>query len=191
MRRVAVVLAALLALPGAAFAAFPRDPPNDPLYDASPLPGATNEQWDMSSDRGISADRAWKLSTGEGIVIADIDVGVQLDHPDLQGQWAPGGHDFYGNDADPTSETRNAHGTNVAGVLAAKADNGIDIAGTGPGARILPLRTSDNILHSGARLAEALVYAADHGARVASMSLGADSFNGAMRHAVRYAHRRG
>ncbi|MEA2124876.1 MAG: hypothetical protein QOI80_1658, partial [Solirubrobacteraceae bacterium] len=191
MRRLAAVVAATLALPAAALAAFPQDPPNDPLYDASAVPGATNEQWDMSSDRGISADRAWPLSTGAGIVIADIDVGVQLDQPDLVGKWAPGGHDFYGNDADPTSETRNAHGTNVAGVLAATADNGIDIAGTAPGARLLALRTSDNILHSGARLAEALVYAADHGARVASMSLGADSFNGALRRAVRYAHRRG
>src|SRR3954471_19976151 len=116
-RRLILGLLAALAL-GAA--GFPQEPPNDPLFDASPLPGATNEQWDMSSDRGISADRAWKLSTGEGVVIADIDVGVQLDHPDLQGQGGPGGHDFYGNDADPTSETHNAHGTNVAGVLAAK-----------------------------------------------------------------------
>ena len=177
MRRFLAVLAVLLAVPATARATFPQDPPNDPLYDASPLPGATNEQWDMTSDRGISADRAWTLSTGEGIVIADIDVGVQLDHPDLAGKWAPGAHDFYGNDSDPTSETRNAHGTNVAGVLAATADNGIGIAGTAPGARLFALRTSDNILHSGARLAEAIVYAADHGARVASMSLGADSFN--------------
>ncbi len=191
MRRLALVLATLVSLPGVATAAFPQDPPNDPLYDASPLPGATNEQWDLSSDRGISVDRAWSLSTGRGVVIADIDVGVQLDHPDLAGQWAPGGHDFYGYDADPTSETRNAHGTNVAGVLAATADNGIDIAGTAPGARLLALRTSDNILHSGARLAQAIVYAVDHGARVASMSLGADSFNPAMRRAVAYAHRRG
>lgn len=191
MRRAVATLAAVLVLPATALAAFPQDPPDDPLFDASPLPGATNEQWDMTSDRGISADRAWPLSTGEGIVIADIDVGVQLDHPDLAGQWAPGGHDFYGDDDDPTSETRNAHGTNVAGVLAATADNGIDIAGTAPGARLLALRTSDNILHSGARLAEAVVYAADHGAQVASMSLGADSFNAALRRAVAYAHRRG
>ena len=50
--------------------------PNDPLFDASPLPNATNEQWDLASpglgfDRGISVDRAWPLSTGAGITIAD------------------------------------------------------------------------------------------------------------------------
>ena len=53
-------------------AAFPATPPNDPLFDASPLPNATNEQWDLASpaggfDRGISADRAWPLTTGAGI----------------------------------------------------------------------------------------------------------------------------
>ncbi len=192
MRRLAVLttLAALVAC-APALAAFPADPPNDPLYDASPLPGATNEQWDLSSDRGISVDRAWKRTTGAGIVIADIDLGVQLDHPDLKGRWAPGAWDFYGNDADPTSETRNAHGTNVAGVLGAAADNGIGIAGIAPDARILAIRTSDHILHTGVRLAQAIVHATDNGATVISMSLGADSFNPAMRRAVRYAHRKG
>jgi subtilisin family serine protease len=172
--------------------AFPQTAPNDPLYDASPLPGATNEQWDLSSDRGIGADRAWPLSTGAGILIADIDVGVQLDHPDLAAQFDKAqAFDFYQGDSDPTSDTANAHGTNVAGVLAAQADNGLGIAGVAPGAKILPLRTSDNILHQGQRLAQAIVYAADHGARVMSMSLGADSFGSQLRAAVRYAHRKG
>ena len=51
-------------------------------------------------------------------------------------------------------------------MLGAAADNGIGIAGVAPGARLLPLRTSDNILHQGVRVAEAIVYATDHGARV-------------------------
>lgn len=191
--RTAAVLAVLAtpAAAGPALAAFPQDPPDDPRYDASPLPGATNEQWDLSSDRGISVDRAWRLSTGAGVVIADIDVGVQLDHPDLDAQWAPGGIDVYGEDADPTSETRNSHGTNVAGVLAAETDNGLGIAGIAPSARILPIRTSDNILHQSARLARGVVHAVDHGATVISMSLGADSFSAALRRAVAYAHRKG
>jgi len=215
-RRLAVIFAlALLALaPAAARAAFPQTAPNDPLFDASPLPNATNEQWDLQSpgggyDRGISADRAWALTTGLGTTLADIDVGVQLDHPDLAGRWAinggeiPGngidddrdgyvdnwrGWDFYSNDNDPTSDTQNPHGTNVAGVLGAAADNGIGIAGVAPGARLLPLRTSDNILHQSVRIAEAIVYATDHGANSISMSLGTDSFDAQMRRAVAYAH---
>src|SRR4051812_49480697 len=152
MRRVTLLLAAF-ALLGAG---FPQSPPDDPLYDASPLPGATNEQWDLSSDRGISVDRAWPLSTGAGVTIADIDVGVNLQQPDLQGRWAPGGHDFYSGDDDPTSDTHNEHGTNVAGVLGAATDNGIGVAGLAPGARLPPPRTSGHIPHHGAPRAQAV-----------------------------------
>ena len=191
MRRL-LLLPLLLALTAAG---FPASPPNDPLYDASPLPNATNEQWDLASpgggfDRGISADRAWPLSTGVGITLAEIDVGAQVDHPDLQGRFGPG-HDFYAYDSNPVSDTHNSHGTNVAGVLGAHADNGLGIAGVAPGARLMAIRTSDHILHQAVRLAEGIVWATDHGATAISMSLGADSFNPAMRRAVAYAHRHG
>ena len=197
MFRGAVCFVLLFAgLAGSAVAAFPDGPPNDPLYDASPLPNATQEQWDLASpalgfDRGMSVDRAWPFTLGEGVTIADIDVGVEYEHPDLSGRWAPGGYDFYERDANATSDTANSHGTNVAGVLGASADNGIGIAGIAPRAQLLPIRTADNILHQGGRLAEAIVHSTDRGARALSMSLGADSFPGALRRAVTYAHRRG
>jgi hypothetical protein len=61
----------MLLLTGAApaHAAFPADPPNDPLYDSSPLPNSRQEQWDLVSpaggfDRGISVDRAWAAADG-------------------------------------------------------------------------------------------------------------------------------
>jgi len=215
---------AVLAAPGSA--KLSDGHPNDPLFDASPLPNATNEQWDLASpgggfDRGISVDRAWPLSTGAGTTIAAIDVGFEFDHPDLAGRWwiNPGesgkdhrsrdkasnhldddhdgyvddwrGWDFYNYDNNATSDTQNTHGTNVSGVLGATADNGIGIAGIAPDARLMPLRTSDNILHQGVRVAEAIVYATDHGANAISMSLGTDSFGSALRRAVVYAHRHG
>src|SRR3954464_8139612 len=102
----ALVVAALVAA-APARAAVSDGHPNDPLFDGSPLPNATSEQWDLASpaggfDRGISADRAWPLATGAGVTLADIDVGVQLDHPDLTGRWAlnPGetGTDAQGRD---------------------------------------------------------------------------------------------
>jgi subtilisin family serine protease len=193
--RVGLAVVLVLGFAAPAQAAFPADPPNDPLFDASPLPNATNEQWDLASpalgfDRGISIEGAWRLSTGEGVVIADIDVGVQLDHPDLQGRLLPG-YDFWARDSDPSSDTRNNHGTNVAGVLGAATNNGIGIAGIAPGAQILPVRTMDNIIHQSARLAEGIVFATDRGARVASMSLAAESLSPALRRAVDYASRRG
>ena len=190
----AAAVAALATAP-AANAAFPQDPPNDPLFDAGPLPNFANEQWDMAApsggfDRGISAAAAWPLTTGEGAIVADIDLGVDLTHPDLAGQFMRG-YDFYERDADPTSDTRNSHGTQVAGILGAATDNGIGIAGIAPGARIMPLRTADHILHQGTRLGQAVVYAADHGADVLSMSLGADSFSRQLRDSVTYAAAKG
>lgn len=223
-RRAARLLALVLALgpaATAALAAFPDSPPNDPLYDASPVPNSTAEQWDLTSDRGISVDRAWRLSTGAGAIVADVDVGVQLTHEELADRWLlnPGetgsdargrdrrsngidddrngyvddwrGWDFYDGDGDPTSDTENEHGTNVASVLGAATDNGKGIAGIAPGARILPLRTAENILHQSNRLAQAIVYAADRRADVVSMSLGAESGSRALRAAAAYAQRRG
>ncbi len=213
--------AAVLLLAQPAPAAFPPGPPNDPLYDASPLPGATGEQWNLTSDRGISVDRAWALSTGAGVTIATIDLGVRFDHPDVADSWAqnPGetgsdaagrdrrangadddangyvddwrGWDFYARDGDPTSDTANPHGTHVAALLAAATDNGEGIASVAPGARVLPLRTADNTLHQGTRVAQAIVYAADRGAGAIGMSLGVDTFSAPLRRAVAYAHRRG
>src|SRR4051812_36280156 len=193
LRRALLLFLVALFVPPAAQAAEP----NDPLFDHSPLPNATNEQWDLASpaggfDRGISVDRAWRLSTGAGVVIAELDVGAQLDHPDPRGQlWNGTGYDFYARDGDPSTDTGNSHGTNVGGVFAARADNGQGIAGVAPGSRLMVLRTSDDILHRGSRIAQALVYAADHGARVVSMSLGADSFPSGMRKAAAHAARRG
>jgi subtilisin family serine protease len=192
---IAALAAAFSVPPAGAVAAFPADPPNDPLYDASPIPNWANEQWDLAApgggfDRGISVASAWPLSTGEGATVADIDLGVDLTHPDLAGRFMAG-YDFYERDSDPTSDTRNSHGTQVAGILGAATDNGIGIAGVAPSARIMPLRTADHILHQGTRLAEAVVYATDHGADVLSMSLGADSFSGQLRRAVSYAGKQG
>jgi hypothetical protein len=188
MRRAAPALVLLALAPVTALAAFPQDAPNDPLFDASPLPNSRHEQWNLTSDRGIAADRAWPLSTGRGVVIADVDVGVDTGHPDLRGRFTPG-FDFFMNDRTVASETRNSHGTDVAGVLGAATDNGEGIAGVAPDARIMPVRTADNILHQGSRLAAGIVWATDHGADVISMSLGAESRSAALDRAVAYAHR--
>lgn len=78
-----------------------------------------------------------KSSTGQGIRIALIDTGVDLDHPDLKGQIS-----YFENLAPESSDHNLAdiHGTAVAGVLSALPDNGIGIAGIAPGAEILAFR---------------------------------------------------
>ena len=135
-RSLALALLGLAVCATPAPAGFPETPPNDPLFDASPLPNATNEQWDLASpaggfDRGISVDRAWRVTLGEGVTIAVIDVGTDPNHPDLRGR-LEAGYDFFARDPDARSDTRNSHGTQVAGVLGAATDNGIGIAGIAP-----------------------------------------------------------
>ena len=203
-----------------ALAAFPETPPNDPFWNASPLPNAINEHWDLASpeagfDRGISADRAWQTTTGRGVVLADIDTGVPFEHEDLKGQWYenPGesgakrangkdddrngyvddwhGWDFFTFDNHPEDDTGFEHGALVAGTLAAAADNGLGVVGTAPGARILPVRHHDTFLVHPDRIAESIVYAVDARADVISMSLGSVGNSLAARRAVEYAERKG
>ena len=125
----------------------PRCPTATPTIRCSRparLPNATNEQWDLASpaggfDRGISIDRAWPLSTGTGTTLAEIDVGAQLDHPDLAGRFT-GGWDFYSGDDNPVSDSHNSHGTNVAGVLGRQLT-------TGSGSPASPRSAADGAAH--------------------------------------------
>jgi serine protease len=95
----------------------------------------------------ISMPQAWSLNTGMGAIVAVIDSGVFLDHPDLAGRLvpgydfilgAPGGNDPGENPIPPGGS--NYHGTHVAGTIAAATDNAIGVAGVAFGARIMPLR---------------------------------------------------
>jgi subtilisin family serine protease len=128
-------------------------------------------------------DRAWhlaalhRLSTGRGVRVALIDSGVDSAHPDLS-QQVELRENFVGEgDAPPE-----AHGTAVAGIIAARAGNGLGIAGVAPGARIMALRACWETADAqgrgqGARcssftLAKALNFAILHEARVINLSLG-------------------
>ena len=78
-----------------------------------------------------------KKATGQGVRIALIDSGVDIDHPDLKGQIN------YSENLAPEPDDHNLadkHGTAVAGVLSARPNNGIGIAGIAPDAQIMALR---------------------------------------------------
>ena len=152
-------------------------------------------------DVDIDATRAWAHSTGADVVVAVIDTGIDLDHPELVGNlWVnPGeiagdgidndnngyiddihGFDFGGlelsltgdEDADPTDST--GHGTHVAGILAADGSNGIGTSGVAPDAQIMVLRVGadDSNLLSGFAILEAIDYAVANGARISNNSYG-------------------
>jgi serine protease len=121
----------------------------------------------------LHLDEAYDTSTGDGVVIAILDSGIDLDHPDLVNKIVPG-WDFIENDDQPQDE--NGHGTHVAGIAAATTNNGIGIAGAAPDARIMPVRVM-NALGVGDPevISQAIVWAADNGADIINLSLGGNT----------------
>jgi serine protease len=134
--------------------------PNDELY---------SQQWGMSGGTaGISLANAWDKATGKGVVVAVVDTGITT-HSDLAGQVLPGynfvanatfdrnrtgrspdasdpGDWLQGGDSCPASggpyyvHNSTWHGTHVAGIIAAKTNNGIGVAGSAFNSKILPVR---------------------------------------------------
>lgn len=176
------------AQPNYRYEALAVEAPNDTFFD---------ELWGLSDpelpDPGVSALEAWEESEGGGQVIAVADTGVDLTHPDLEGNlWtnpleAAGlegldedlngkvddvhGYDFVDDDGNP--DDYEFHGTHVAGTAAAIADNGKGIAGVAPAAEIMAVRVLDGDGSGSTEgIAEGIVYAAENGADVINLSLG-------------------
>jgi thermitase len=122
----------------------------------------------------IQAPRAWDITTGSSaVIIAIVDSGVDLTHPDLVSKLVAG-YDYIDNDSTP--QDLYGHGTHVAGIAAAATDNGLGVAGTSWGARIMPVRVLDA---SGRgydyQIIQGIQYAADNGARIINLSLGREA----------------
>lgn len=136
---------------------------------SDPLRG---DQWGLDV---IGVDDAWQVSRGEGVTIAVVDTGVALDHPDLRDRLARRsdgsvlGLDLIDGGAPHDSH---GHGTLVAGIAAATADNGEGIAGVAPRARIMPIRVLDGTgAGVGGDVDRAIRWAVDNGADVINLSL--------------------
>ena len=144
------------------------------------------------------------------IIVAVIDTGVDYTHLDLTNQmWTnPGeiagdgidndgngwtddvyGVDFYYRDSDPMDieAEGGAHGTHVAGTIAAEADNGYGICGVNPHAKIMALKFLGPDGGSTADAIEAIVYAVNHGAQVLNNSWGGSSWQQSVQDAIDYA----
>jgi len=168
--------------------AFPATSPGDPLYpdhwghnNTAQLPeydwGGT---WDHTGPPvgtvgfDANAEQAWDEPQGyghSGVVIAILDSGVDIDHPDLR---LVSGYDFGSGDSNPDDNSNNAgHGTACAGV-AASVRNSLGSAGIAADCSIMPCKVANN---NGSMyfsyIQDALYWAADNGADVISMSFGA------------------
>jgi len=149
--------------------------PND-LYWSS--------QWGMTK---IEAPAAWDITTGStGVTIAIVDTGIDLSHPDLSGKLVSG-YDFVNNDSNPQDD--HGHGTHVAGIAAAKTNNGTGVAGLAWGAQIMPVKVMDDYgKGTNENIAKGIIYAADHGAAIINLSLGGPSASSVLEDALEYAH---
>lgn len=177
MRRAARVAAAVCALlPCTALAATAT--PNDPYYGV---------QWALhGSAASTGAPSAWCESTGAGVLVADIDTGVDFGHPDLQGRLVAGAA-FTSGSSNPDSPQPDAtgqnavmddygHGTMTTGIIVANTGNGTGISGEAYGSRTLVMKVfSEGATGYGAYdtdIGSAIHWAVQHGARVINLSLG-------------------
>jgi subtilisin family serine protease len=179
VHRVAALCAACVALcPTVASAAVRPDPQ---------LPN----QWALQGDGPMGAATAWTRVTGGDVTVAVVDTGVDLAHRDLAPNlWTnPGeiggnaidddgdgfvddvhGADLVNRDGDPTDD--NGHGTHVAGIIAARGNNGVGVAGVAWRARIMAVKVlGADASGDMATVAEGVRYAVAHGARVVNLSL--------------------
>lgn len=183
------------------FSITSNDLPNDSLYTAFDGQSTELQRWyfnGIDTDSNLNAEAAWNITTGSSnIIIAVIDTGVAINHPDLAANiWTnPDGNgtngdgyvddihgwDFYNNDNDPnpdlgdgTSGDGNVfHGTFVAGVAAAVPDNHEGVVGASWHSKIMPLKVFTNTGGAPATaIAEAIRYAINHNANVINMSFG-------------------
>jgi subtilisin family serine protease len=143
-------------------------------------------QWGL---RLAGFTKAWGRTRGSGnVIVAVVDTGV-TSVPDLAGLVLPGVDLVNG---DPDASDDNGHGTNVAGVIAAHADNGVGGAGVCWKCSILPIKVMGaNGNGDLATVAAGIVKAADMGAKVIDVSLGGPAGVPALQQAVSYASSKG
>ena len=151
------------------------------------------QQWALNN---VKFEDAWAAAgtDGDGQVVAVIDTGVRANHEDLAGRVLPGQFFLHSKDgktafsgAGGTTDP-NGHGTHVAGIIGAAADNGKGVAGAAPGVQIMPVQV---LCHDGQGLtsdvANGIKWAADNGADVINLSLGGSAQSQAELAEIQYA----
>jgi serine protease len=161
-------------------------------FDSVALTGGVNmgEQWFLDL---AGVKQAWTRTKGAGVVVAVLDTGVNLQHPDLQANLLPG-YDFIDSDTEPMD--RAGHGTHVAGLVAANGQ----VSGVAPEAKILPVRVLEGTSGGSAfTVAEGILWAANllpalpnpNPAQVINLSLGSNNYSEIIADAIAQVQARG
>ena len=166
------------------------DVPNDPSFKAA---NRNAEAWGYDA---INAPRAWSTTTGSSnVLIAVIDSGLDVSHPDIAGRVVLPEPLGWSGAPYPSDTDKYTHGTHVAGIAAAAGNNGVGMAGVAWGVKVMPIRVFD---YPGSpddgqdsMIAQAIVFAVDHGAQIINMSLGGGDYSQIEADACAYAWRKG
>lgn len=188
---------------------MPQQLPNDPRFGEQWAlrntgqtvlqgPSLPNNPGTVGSDLGL--EPAWDLVTDcSSTVVAVIDTGINYTHVDLADNMWDGsafgylrhGFDFVQDDDDPMPVDGDAHGTHVAGIVAAVGNNGIGTSGVCWRARIMALRAMDAAGGRTDTVIRAMRFAVQNGARIINLSLGGDGRDDALLAEIEYARRQG
>jgi type VII secretion-associated serine protease mycosin len=145
-----------------------------------------SQQWYLDA---MSAEKVWKISTGEGVKVAVVDSGVRVT-PSLRGRVLPGA-DVTGAAGGP-GDDYSGHGTTMAELIAGSGRGG-GLKGLAPGAEIIPIRTTTGkqVGKGAGDTPAAIKAAADSDAQIINMSFGGDFMSQAEKAAVKYASSKG
>jgi len=179
--------------------------PNDPFLATSGTWGEPYaDLWGLFS---INAPAAWDTATGDGVVVAVVDTGLDYNHPDIAANvWTnPGEVDSNFTDDDGNGfvddvrgwnfafgnndvTDHNGHGTHVAGTIAATGDNGIGVIGVAWHSRVMPVKgLDDGGFGFDFELAPAIEYAAANGADVINASWEGQDSSQSIEEAIQFA----
>ena len=153
--------------------------PNDPQFSSQWHYHNTGQQ-SGTADKDIDLPEAWEIEKGNSnVIVAIIDGGIQINHPDILGNlWSGIGYNFVNNN---TTILADAHGTHVAGTVAAVNNNATGVAGiaggsgSGDGVRLMSCQVFTDNDADGFHIAP--VWAADNGASISQNSWGYDNVN--------------
>lgn len=175
--------------------------PNDPQFSL---------EWGLDK---VRAPEAWDVQRGDAtLIVAVVDTGIDLNHPDLAGNLVPGqdlvdlvgvsagaGFHFEGDvlTRDDVPQDEVGHGTHVAGTIGAVTDNAVGVAGVSWFCKLMPVRVLARVVRdadgfvsgtgTAVDIAAGIRWAVDHGASVINLSLGGPSDAFVERDAIAYA----